>query len=288
MSRWKYGAYLVLFLCASCNRTDNQTNKVAQTPVQKTKPIISEQNTPKTLNRLSEQKLSKSAMLEIDRMDAGIEVIQMTEELAKTLEITNFDQCDPGFTKWLFSFNVIPGNPPYSLEQKRVFQPVFDCFYPIQNGVSSEEIHYSKSNNKPVRLLLSARGFLPGEQVTIRLSAKDASKEISFYPRPLHLKDAAGKVLAKAVLFCAQPDFTGYNLDISGVEKEQKYTFTSQSGGEILSHAMQGPMQCSITPDVIGKTGGIAKAILQFEDEISYSLELPWGRELLEYKAGKK
>ncbi len=230
----------------------------------------------------------KTHLLEcVERMDNGIEIIDATEQWAKEMGLTDFIQADPGFAKWFIIFHDIPGNPPYSLQQQRLSQPDPDRFFPLP-GPSSESILDSKNRNSPVGLMVSVRGYLPGEKVIIRLSAKDAYREIVFYPRPLLLKEESRGLLAKATLLCAEPGYTLYAFDICGIEEQEKYKFISYSGGEILSHNLQGPITCSITPEVVGQRKGVANTVLEFEDGTSCSMELPCGYELLEYKRGIK
>lgn len=81
--------------------------------------------------------------------------------------------------------------------------------------------------------------------------------------------------MAKAVLLCAQPGGTLYDIEISGVEKEEKYTLISHSEGETLSHEVQGPMKCGVTPEVIGLQKGIANFEVRLEDGTSYVMKLP-------------
>ena len=223
----------------------------------------------------------------VERIDDRIEIINVTEQWAKEMDVIDFFQADPGFTKWFIKFHDIPGNPPYSLQQKRLIQSDPDRFISIPNP-SSESILESKNRSSPIGLMVSVRGYLPGEKVIIRLSAKDAYREIVFYPRPLLMKEDNRRLLAKATLLNAEPGHTLYTLDVCGIEKQEKYKLISRSGKEILSHNWQGPITCTISPEVVGQVKGVAKTVLEFEDGTSYSMELPWGYELLEYKRGIK
>jgi hypothetical protein len=223
----------------------------------------------------------------VERIDDRVEIIKATEQWAKEMGVIDLFQADPGFTKWFIKFQDIPGNPPYSLQQKRLIQSDPDRFISLPNP-SSESILESKNRNSPVGLVVSARGYLPGEKVIIRLSAKDAYREIVFYPRPLLMKEESRGLLAKATLLSAKPGHTLYTLDVCGIEKQEKYKLISHSGEEILSHDWQGPITCTISPEVVGQVKGVANASLEFEDGTSCSMELPWGYELLEYSRGIK
>ncbi len=168
-----------------------------------------------------------------------------------------------------------------------LLQSLPDRYYPYSQ-LSSESILKCKNCNMAAGIVVSARGYLPGEKITIRLSAKDAYREIVFYPRPLFLKNKSGDLLAKGTLLCAKPGNTLYDLDICGIGKQEKYKLISHSGKEILSQDLQGPISCELAPEVIGLRKGIAKIELQSEDGTFYSMDLPWGYELLEYHQGNK
>lgn len=264
--------YFIALLSAGCNvKYPEKISSAIQSP-EHMEPVADREN----------------KLLEcVEQLDAGIEIIAMTEQWAKKMGLMDLYQTDPGFAKWCVLFHDIPGSPPYALQQKRLLQSLPDLYYPC-SGPSSENILASKNSNKATGLVVSARGYLPGEKVTIRLSAKDAYREAVFYPRPLLLRRTSGEILVKGILTCAQPGFTHYDLDICGIGKEEKYTLVSYSGEEILSHNLQGPIMCGLTPDVVGLLKGIAKMKLQFADGACYIMELPWGDELLEYNQGNK
>jgi len=223
----------------------------------------------------------------VEQMDAGIEMIEATEQWAKENGFVGLDRMDPGFAKWYILFHDIPDNPPYSFGQKRLLQALPDHYYPLKHP-SPKTILESKESNTPVSFMLSVRGYLPGEKITIRLSSKDAYREVTFYPRPLHVKRNTGEVLARATLLCATLGETLYLFDVCGVGEQEKYTLTSNSGGEILSHDWQGPLTCTIMPEVIGQMQGFAKIQMRFGAGEEHAVALPWGYELIQCRLGNK
>lgn len=268
--RFQYGFYCLL-LFMSCNTKHSEVSATLK-PSQDTEFVIEKEN----------------KLLEcVEQLDAGVEIIAMTEEWAQQMGVMDLYKIDPGFDKWCVFFHDIPDNPPYILLQKRISQDLPDCYYPCE-GMSSENILTCKNRKVATSVIVSARGYLPGEKVIIRLSAKDAFREAVFYPRPLLLKKKSGEILAKGELLCAKTGDTLYSLDICGVEKKEKYTFTSYSGNEIIRKELEGPAYIAIIPEVIGMSAGIAKIELLFEEGTCYIMELPWKNELLEYKLGNK
>ncbi len=232
----------------------------------------------------SEDYLTQDCIVQIDN---GIEVIKVTKEYAEKNKIIDLYQADPGFVKWLVLFHDFPGAPPYFFEQKRHLKPPPDHFSPCK-GTSSEVILEAKKDNKPAGLLVSGRGFLPGEKITIRLSGQNGYREITLFPRPLVMKNKSGKLLAKAELLCPIPGQTFYHVDFCGIEKEEKCKIVSQSAVGVFSYFVHGPMESTISPEVIGQRGGVANLTIQFEDGAYYSLKLPWGYAFQEYLAGTK
>jgi hypothetical protein len=269
---FRYGLYFIVLLIAGCNIKHPEKVSYTLKPPERAEVVADNEN----------------KQLEcVERLDAGVEIIAMTEQWAQQMGLMDLYQADPGFDKWCVLFHDIPGSPPYTFQQKRLSQALPDRYYPCP-GPSSENILECKNCNMATGLVVSARGYLPGEKVMIRLSAKDAYREAIFYPRSLLLKKESGELLAKGTLLCAEPGRTLYNLDICGVGKHEKYKLVSHSGKESLLQDLQGPIRCGLTPEVVGMVKGIAKMELQFEDGAFYTMELPWGYELLEYKLGNK
>ncbi len=271
--KFQYSLYLIVLLSASCNVKHPEKVSDSLKPPELTEPVAEKEYKPPEC---------------VERLDAGVEIIALTEQLAKMMGLLDHYRTDPGFAKWCVLFHDIPGSPPYTFQQKRLSQLVPDRYYSCAGVPSSEDILESKNCNMATGLVVSARGYLPGEKIVIRLSAKDSYREAVFYPRPLLLKKKSGDPLAKATLVCAKPGHTSYDLDIYGIGKQEKYKLVSHSGEEILSQDLQGPIRCGLIPEVVGLLKGIAKIELQFEDGASHAMELPWGYELLEYKQGKK
>lgn len=270
--RLRYALYLIVLLSASCT-----TNS----------PPTSSNESPLSNDAEHTADQKSESVQRTNQTDAGIEVVSVTEQWARRAKLMDLYRADPGFAKWCILFHDIPDNPPYSFQQERLLQALPDHYYPCQ-GPSSETVLESKNSNMPTGIMVSGRGYLPGEKVTIRLSAKDAYREVAFFPRPLLVKKKTGELLATATLLCAEPGNTLYTLDICGIGTQEKYKFVSRSGEEVLSQSLEGPIQCSIAPEIAGQIKGIANVELQFEDGTVYSMELPWGYELLQYKLGNK
>lgn len=221
--------------------------------------------------------------------DPTVQLEPLTEEMLKRPEFAGWTEADPGFQKWMITFHEIPGKPPYAFQQKRTAQRDSNAFMPVE-GLSPMEILKAKLTNKNSFFMLSVKGYLPGEEVTLRLTTRDKGvfKEITFYPRPLILKKPSGQILARAKLVAVPISFTSYNIDISGIGEKEKYLFLSKSGHEKFEQKLEGPTFMNYTPEVLGLKGGIGNVELQLEDGSCYKFSLPWGVELISYLKGEK
>jgi hypothetical protein len=213
-----------------------------------------------------------------------------TEQLMKELHLEYLAKTDVGFEKKLVLFHEIPGDPPYSMQQRRVLQSNPEMFIPFNCGLSPENILKSKQIEQPVALWISARGYVPGEKITLRLASKDPEifREIQFCPRPLIATGTSKDISFKATLEFYAKDSTQYTVEISGVKEDESYEFISQSETEKIQEPLKGPMTFGYAPGVLGVKGGISTAIILFQDGSTYKLHLPWGTEIEEYHRGNK
>jgi hypothetical protein len=198
-------------------------------------------------------------------------------------EYQEWSDFDPGYDKWLVSFAKIIGSPPYTLLKKRLFAKDSNAFQPVA-GMDSMAISEAKKTNRGIYLCLSAKGFMPGEKVTLRLQSKekDVFTDVSCYPRPLTMQKPTGEIVLEAELTNVDP--TIYHLKISAVGLDEKFDFISTSAHEKMNYPMQGPVEAmSYMPGVTGRKGGVAKIELRFKDGVAYTLDLPWGNKLVKY-----
>lgn len=226
----------------------------------------------------------------IEKIDPSIQFLPITPKLASALEIEELLEFDTGFSKWLLVFNEIPGEQPYELQEKRILQPNPNVFRHLEGVPQNDEIIDAKNRKKPITIIVSGRGYAPGEKVIWRLASKNSNiyKEITLYPRPIIIKDSLGKTIAKAFLSPNTLKPTTYNVDICGIPNKKQFELVSKSKHEKMRHTAKGPTKISITPDVIGKEGGVGELYINFEDQTSYKIELPWGTELIKHLKGNK
>lgn len=244
------------------------------------------QNTSQKIAPLQAENLSHPLDDYLIRKDPSIGCEPMTEALQKKF---NCELFDPGFSKWLITFHEIPGEPPYIMEQKRTTQRDGNTFETAEL-FTPRDILKAKIFKMPYQFFISARGYLPGEEMTFRLSSKDKKvfREITLCPRPLILRKKSGEILAKAKLGPAPYVMTSYQIDISGIKEGEKFQFISTSAHEKMETSVTGPIYINHLPAVLGLRGGTCKIELKLEDGSSHTLFLPWGNEMAQYHSGKK
>ena len=88
---------------------------------------------------------------------------------ATQLGLLDMYLADLEFDKWLIVFHDIPESLSYSIEEKRLLQEEPDSYHPHPKAPSSSSISACKKFHRPAGLVLSVRGYLPGEKVAIRL-----------------------------------------------------------------------------------------------------------------------
>ena len=221
--------------------------------------------------------------------DATISFQPLTEELAKKLGAMEYYRRDSGFSKWLITFHEISGGHPYQVQMKREHRDDFANFETLKTCLSSDILN-AKIERQPYKMIVSARGYLPGEELILRLVGKNKNvfKEIAFCPRPLVLRRSSGEVFAKVTLAVGSCICTSYNIECLGIDKKETFKFISSSAEEKMKQVLVGPVCMNYMPGVLGLLGGVGIVEMQLEDGSTHELKLPWGTEIFQYINGKK
>jgi hypothetical protein len=196
------------------------------------------------------------------------------------------DTFDVGFKKWVLVLDSFPESEIPICEIKRLVQSN------TEEGALSTETWYEVplekkpySASTPPTMIISERGFLPGEKVFFRIKPQNSTKYemISFYPSPLVLQDTDGKELAVAELTTIIP--TAYTLHIPFDATNKLWRLQVITDEEAANQFMLQEeylhILCSLKPT---KTeGGFALAKLSYQDGTSHELKLPWGEKFNSY-----
>ena len=189
------------------------------------------------------------------------------------------------------TFKDFPGNPPYSLDSRRLLQENPNAFLPqLLEQTLCNAIH-SKNANIPFSIALSPHDFLPGERITWRLSGTGGAvfKEATFYPRPMILKDKSNKTILEAALLSIHNSICSYLIHFPA--QDEVVEFISTSGEEIIKEIfpLNNSANMNYLPAVKGTEGGISQIEVRFLKNGSYyNMEFPWGTALLDSSTDKK
>ncbi len=256
----------VLSLClASCNRQDDSV--ISSAPMTTTSSEAKKQDVSTVqFLRASDEALGKKYQI-----------------LTKT-----YEKYDPGFAKVLLLYETLPGDPPNCFKIKRFAQYNPEGFVDLECGPSSKELLHFRITKQLLCFCLSSRGFLPGEKVVIRLESidPDVFEELSYYPRPLMIKDESGKILLEATLASIFP--TIYSISFPDIPAEEEYEYSTINGMETHHFTMQNATKTVYIPGVNGRTSGFGGIELKFKDGTIYNLQLPWGDECIRYLNGER
>ncbi len=170
----------------------------------------------------------------------GIKLLPFNEDLIEPFDV--------GFKKWIIIFENLKCTDIKSCEIMRLYPKNLDfsdVFVPLSSYLLNVDIPLQQTSIKTksgktldlpydkLMLIVSERGFLPGEKITIRAKSP-ISKEyenISFYPRPIVLYDQNGKELASAELRIIKP--TTYFIYFAFNPENRLLLFQSKSGNDL-------------------------------------------------------
>lgn len=196
-----------------------------------------------------------------------------------------YELLDPGFPKTITTFENLPKNTKVfvshlrPLFEKSGFQKMGEFILDKDNG----------QNDSDFILLISAKGFLPGERIKYRLATADGnySYEFSFIANPVLVKDGRGNTVLEVELATLNP--CNYALHLINCLDNEKIRMKSLSENEEIECPVKKlPTVLLYSPDVIGKKGGHSNLLFIRTNQETFSFKLPWGSELIPYFKGHK
>jgi hypothetical protein len=133
-------------------------------------------------------------------------------------------------------------------------------------------------------LEMVAQGYLRGEQITVTFCTQDGTTiaSTSVIPSPISHTIPEKNLTLSAELTGTFP-IAHYNLQISGLQDGEKFTFRTKSGEERLEHEVtyHKPMGFGYSPDILNGLGGIGEVSI-ITTRGTLSLQLPWGYRLFD------
>ncbi len=191
---------------------------------------------------------------------------------------------DPKSNKILFRLVNFPKEEQMVLEVKRMASLTPTTYETLKTFTVHEEgvIETGDHKQQPA-LVVTSRGFLPGERATFRFRTLDntLSKEVSLYPKPMIARDKNGQTALRAELVSIVP--TVYQIELLNMKEDEAYLFVSQSGGQIVksnAHFHTGT-PINYTPENDGRLkGGTSRVEIRKKSGDVIVVSFPWGSEL--------
>ncbi len=195
---------------------------------------------------------------------------------------------DEGYEKWVIVFENIPVSDLQTCEMRRLMpkntveEREFVSVSNFVHSVHTKEGVVSPFSKGAAGIVISSKGFLPGEEVMIRVRQGTTNDYdyISFYPCPIVLRRTDGEVLCTAELASFDPALYKLNMTYDPSNKLVKTCSIVQGSQNSGSLAQEGPIEAfwnASAPDV---PGGTSVLELTYENGEVYGMELPWGENL--------
>ncbi len=210
-------------------------------------------------------------------------------EIEKNPKYQNLKQFDPSHHKTIIKIHVLPESEGYILKLDRPLlikslaqqEYTKEIFTRMKDFLGEDEL----------LLVISSRGFMPGEKVHCTLETQDGrsiSEKAKIIPHPIMLEVPMGGAKLKAELVSLKPTY--YEVYLEGIQTFEKLNLRTFSLGETIENDFyykQGSC-IGLIPEVIGKQKGFCDLILTRQKGAEFKLRFPWGEEVLEYLKGDK
>lgn len=185
----------------------------------------------------------------------------------------------------LFHLNDFPEKEMITLT---VYRPLVDQSLTITNFTVDKQNRVHIGGSEKDCIELAAIGFLKGEPAIFSFESKNKTLvNVSVYPHLIAAENEDGDISIGAELIMLKPAV--YRLHMGGIEDGETFALHSESCDEVINtkKAFSSNNWITISPDVIGKKGGIGVVTITVRDQ-KISIELPWGEALLDHALGLK
>ena len=232
--------------------------------------------------------LSLMPLLRADQEDFALHAETLSvETIKRSSKYHHLDMSDAGHHKTILRLTHLPRSSSYILRCQRPLAPMKGKTQKLKREIL---LGNGELFGEGEALIISSRGFLPGEKVILSLETEEGNllRKISFIPHPLifEMKDGTSKI--KGELICISP--TRYEFFFEGIPSNETLKMLSFSSGEFLDYDFcykQGSC-LAYMPGVIGQEGGLSRLTIKKTNGDRFILNLPWGKELLRHLDGDK
>jgi len=200
------------------------------------------------------------------------------------------DKAEYGQYHTVFQFHNLPREGEYEFQIKRSLKG--SGKYETCMSASVEDLYKISDmlqEEFPI-IVISGRGFLPGESVDILLKVDGENHEeiVSYIPNPILQMSETDEAQVSAELKNA--DIGTYLIRFENFIEGETLRFESISGREKISDRIpySDGMMIQHMPGVAGGKGGKCQIIITREDGERITISLPWGMQLIPFLEGRR
>lgn len=240
-------------------------------------------------NVLTQEQLDKSYLDAAGKpvVEAYLVPADAVEKMPKLKSLLSFDK---DFNKMVFRLKNFPTDKEVVLEEKRLASLTPSAYTQAMSFTISPDGTIVTSDQKKLpALVLSGKGFLPGERVTFRFRIVESgqSEEVTLYPTPIVARNKVGEVVLRAELISLIP--TVYNIEMPTLKEGEDYEFVSTSLGEVVKSKAKYSKDTPIhySPEVEGHAkGSTSRLEIKRKSVDPIVVTFPWGTLLKSYLSG--
>lgn len=137
--------------------------------------------------------------------------------------------------------------------------------------------------------VISGKGFLPGERVTVKFACEDGTvSSVDVVPYPLYDRNEKGDVIFHAELKNMKP--VGYEITGAGLKDGEELEFSTVAGKtkESFKVKYEEGKGIAYLPNIKkGGLSGTSHLVITRENGEKFDFNLPWGTQLSKYSKGK-
>lgn len=204
-------------------------------------------------------------------------------------ELKGLNEIDSGHYKTLINMKDMPAGVKFSVVNDRKL--ISSLGQETVTSFSREQLTTVRSvtGEQVPCFVVSGKGFLPGERVTLKFTAEDGTiSSVNFVPYPIYDRTDSGEAIMHAELVSLQP--AGYEFTGVGLKDGEELEFSTVAGKakETFKVKYQEGKGIAYLPSIKkGGLSGTSHLVITRENGEKFDFNLPWGTQLSKYSKGK-
>jgi hypothetical protein len=204
-------------------------------------------------------------------------------------ELKGLSSVDSGHYKTLINLKDMPAGLKFTVINDRKL--VNALGQETVKGFTRDDLTKVRSTNGEMVpcFVISGKGFLPGERVTVKFACEDGTvSSVDVVPYPLYDRNEKGDVIFHAELKNTAP--AGYEITADGLNEGEELEFLTTAGKskETFKVKYQEGKGIAYLPSIKkGGLSGTSHLVITRENGEQFNFDLPWGTEFSKYSKGK-